>query len=481
MRRTLQLAAFLIAVASASAQTPTTNATGQTTPQDFVVHVYFNGQEFQTLSDKIAALTAGNASFASQITAQMQNNTAAFQTATAQNILQMANNVAALNALGGIHQQSANSLGQIATILQTMGPAYAQMVPALDNLRMSVNAWNSKAGDYVTAVNALGGTVNTLGQTVNTAITTGSTLAANAFNTGVVPKLDAISNILLTNNFGGTNSISINSTNGDVNVTNNVIIPDLFRLREAADLTMFEAGKLTPLMMEAYSGSGIMGNNPPTPTQFVPATVVPVQAVAINPGFSADFLRVRIPMPRGESDQAKWTIDMNPITTNNGQFAGVFAWFRTACAWLFTVLFIRKNLEIAEKYLIAKFTVPQFQAPNVQVAGNSVGKLSIAAYYSIFVALSVTFVTAMETYLTGAMALSLPAEGMGWGTNIVATVGALRRDVFVGLSPDVVLLLDHIFPLVMMVSQALWLATSRLWLVSVWFVYAFSVRKFLPI
>ncbi|KAF0178696.1 MAG: hypothetical protein FD161_1740 [Limisphaerales bacterium] len=341
------------------------------------------------------------------------------------------------------------------------------------NMSASINNLNAQVAGVQAAVNGLGGQVSA-------AITAGMAANGNA-NQSMLAKLDGIKDVLMTNNLGSTNNFTLNSTNGNISITNIVQanFPQLadvesfaFRSKTNADL-LGGFNPSTDSINEVQSATDTA--NQTTPNFGILASgYVPVQ---VGGGFSEGFLKMVIPKPAGFPGVASdYTIDMNPWTLHQGALQGTLNWFRAACAWLFTVLFLIKCNGIAENYFLQMGKVGQLHTPKFTVLGTHVGKLAWPIYRVTFLGLAVALQASITLMLTGASGLGIEATTGGVTGGVAGLVGNLTRDVFIGLTGDVVLLLDKIFPLALMVSQLLFLLTSRFHLMVAWWSYQMAIR-----
>lgn len=344
-------------------------------------------------------------------------------------------------------------------------------------LRQHVQQLGNAMAGYTTAMNAntaasqqLQNQVGIMSGSINNAIMSAGLSSSAAVN-NLAPKLDAIKDILQTNDFANiTNSISITATNGDFNFTNvvNVNLPDLSEVTATAYRTRTNAEALPPADHAGEVSAATASANDSTPDFGISASGM----VAVNAGgFTADFLQVKLPNFFGNET----TINLNPYTMHNGAFQSVFDWFRIALAWAATVLFLRKCAELAEKYLLAMTHATQFRTPALQILGTNLGKLAWPIYKATFIALALAFQSALTLMLTGASGLGLEAISGPTG-GLSGLVPALVRNPFVGLMPDVITLIDKVFPLATLVSQFLFLLTARFQLWVAWWVYSVAIR-----
>jgi hypothetical protein len=353
---------------------------------------------------------------------------------------------AALNASAGAMTAASSQVTTAATTMST----------AANGMAVAINNFTTSAGG--------------LGTTISTAINTQGA-AAQFDQLQLRAKLDGIKDVLLTNGYG-SNTFTLNATNGDValTVTNNinVALPDLSEVSMTAYRTRTNAEALPPSDHTAETQAAVATANDSTPDFGVAVNgYVPV-AVA---GFSPNFLRLELPAFFGNAV----SIDLNPWTMHEGAFQGVFTWFRRAIAWAGTLLFLIKCAQIADQYFIAMGAVGQVQTPRLQVLGTNLGKLAWPIYKVTFIALALAFQSGVTLMLTGASGLGIEAVNGPTG-GLAGLVAGMTRDVYVGLAPDVIALLDKVFPLAMLVSQLLFLLTCRFPLWVAWWVFKTAVR-----
>lgn len=433
---------------------------GSSTNPDVNVTVYLSPTAFTTLSDQVNRLGSSITAFSSANAEPLNLIATRIQQGNNEQQLRHADLIQQFSQAGAFYSSASTSLGQIATMFQTISPAYQEMVPALNNLRASVNAWNTKADEYKTSVQVLTASVGTLGTTVAASITAANAIAANQFTTSVLPPLNAIKNILLTNGIGNTNAIFINSTNGDITMTNflNLSIPGMERTEELSEKTLgFIDSVLAAreLLTGVPSFAALEGEaNSSGVIPWVTSLAPTVHA----PGLPADFMRISVAKPMGGGS---WVFDANPMT----HFPEVVTAFRTGLVWVLTLAFLSACAKLASDFLAAQGSMNQIKGPNLQVAGTNAGVIPTVAYIVIYGSIA-----AMYAVTVGGL-FNFSGTWMSDAFNVFSS------SPLDGMPAGVYHLSNMFFPLQLIVAMAAWLASSRYSLLGTHWVALYVLRR----
>lgn len=250
-------------------------------------------------------------------------------------------------------------------------------------------------------------------------------------------KLDAIKNILLTNSFGGTNSITLTSTNPiDLVVTNGLEPSDIQPIVQMAE--DMEAGKspvdaaingmmnldFNAMLSAAQSASPFAGFLVPT---ILPLTIDP-------PG--ADFMQFHFDVPHF----GPMVVDLNPMS----QCPLLVMGLRTMLSWWMLYTFLLACSKLAREAVVDSSTGQQLRVPQLQILGNSASAALIPVYVGLFLAMSVWFVLVFGKIID------------------LGLLAGLGLNPFQDFVMDTLTLVEMFVPVGQWVSQRMWLLGAEL-------------------
>lgn len=383
-----------------------------------------------------------------------------------------------VGGLANVNASMAQSLNNIALSSYSLQQNLPAILSSLSQSATRLNTINTTMTTGMQAWNTSLANLNSLiwaqNATVGNAINAAGAQSAQIIQTNLSSKLQAILNVLLTNGVSTNPSNSIPTLVGPLTNT----LPD-WLMSKWADYLDWQTGvedDLPAVPDSATQASEALVDADNSAPHII-SEMTGYQPVTVPGGFTTDFMKIRLTKPPGaQGDDAAWTIDLNPMTFHDGVLASSFSWFRRALAWGLTIMFLWKVSKIAQELYGELGKAQQARIPNFTVAGTNVGRVAWIYYRGTFLALAITFQTVIGTMLANAAGLSVDATTNGITGGIAGLIANLTRDPFVGLAPDVINLLDCVFPLALIISQALFLATARLYMMTPLWVYQMAVR-----